>query len=155
MYYLAPPNVFNVVFVCPLLNCNRFYSNHLDKLHTLLTSQLTLSDFRPFSVKTLSLKIKNPRTLNLSSESMATSSLNQGNSMQVATGEAYQIKGRTMKLEGWQQTIQVESPVDFLSLAHHGCELRNYFHAQDLDGYFCMLSGPTYENLIKYFWVRA
>jgi len=60
-----------------------------------------------------------------------------------------------MKLEGWQLTVQVESPVDFLSLAHHGCELRNYFHAQNLDGYFCMLSGPTYENLIKYFWVRA
>jgi len=31
---------------------------------------------------------------------MATSSSNQGTSMQVATGEAYQIKGRTMKLEG-------------------------------------------------------
>ena len=75
--------------------------------------------------------------------------------MQVATGEAYQIKGRTMKLEGWQLTVQVESPVDFLSLVHHGCELRNYFHAQDLDGYFYILSGPTYENLIKYFWVRA
>jgi len=75
--------------------------------------------------------------------------------MQMATGEAYQIKGRTMKLEGWQLTVQVESPVDFLSLVHHGCELRNYFHAQDLDGYFYILSGPTYENLIKYFWVRA
>jgi len=75
--------------------------------------------------------------------------------MQVATGEAYQIKGRTMKLEGWQLTVQVESPVDFLSLAHHGCELKNYFHSQELDDYFCILSGPTYVNLIKYFWVRA
>ena len=155
MYYLVPPNVIYVVFVSPLLNCNHFHSNHLDKFNTLLTSQLTLSDFRPFSVKTHSLKIKNPRTLNLSSESMATSSSNQGTSMQVATGDAYQIKGRTMKLEGWQLIVQVESPVDFLSLAHHGCELRNYFHAQDLDGYFYMLSGPTYDNLIKYFWVRA
>jgi len=86
---------------------------------------------------------------------MATSSSNQGTSMQVATGEAYQIKGRTMKLEGWELTVQVESPVDFLSLAHNGYELRNFFHAQDLDNYFCMLSGPTYENLIKYFLVRA
>jgi len=75
--------------------------------------------------------------------------------MQVATGEAYQIKGRTMKLEGWELTVQVESPVDFLSLAHHRCELKNYFRAQGLDDYFCILSGPTYENLIKYLWVRA
>jgi len=44
---------------------------------------------------------------------------------------------------------------DFLSLAHHGCELRNFFQAQNLDGYFCMLIGATYENLIKCFWVRA
>jgi len=52
---------------------------------------------------------------------MATSSSNQGTSMQVATGEAYQIRGRTMRLEEWELTVQVESPVDFLSLAHHGC----------------------------------
>jgi len=58
---------------------------------------------------------------------MATSSSNQGTSMQIATSEAYQIKGRTMKLEGWELTLQVESSVDFLSLAHHGCELRNFF----------------------------
>jgi len=75
--------------------------------------------------------------------------------MQVATGKGYPIKGRTMKLEGWELTVQVESHVDFLLLDHHGCEHRNYFHAQGLDDYFCILSGPTYENLIKYFWVRA
>jgi len=45
--------------------------------------------------------------------------------------------------------------MDFLSLAHHGCELRNYLHAQGLNDYLCILSGPAYENLIKYFWVRA
>jgi len=65
---------------------------------------------------------------------MATSSSNQGTSMQVATGEAYQIRGRTMSLVEWELTVQVESPVDFLSLAHHGCELENFFQAQDLDG---------------------
>jgi len=54
-----------------------------------------------------------------------------------------------MKLEEWELIVQVESLVDFLSLAHHGCELRNFFHAQDLDNYFCMLSSPTFENLIK------
>jgi len=67
---------------------------------------------------------------------METSSSNQGTSMQVAT-------------------VQVESPIDFLSLAHHGCELRNYFHSQGLDDYFCIFSGPTYVNLNKYFWIRA
>jgi len=66
----------------------------------------------------------------------------------VAIGEAYQW-------EGWELTVLVESPVDFLSLAHHGCELKNFFHAQGLDNYFCMLSGPTSQNLIKYFSVRA
>jgi len=75
--------------------------------------------------------------------------------MQVATGESHQIKGRTMKFKGWEITVQVESPADFLSLAHHGCELRNYFHSQGLEDYLCILSGPTYVNLIKYFWVRA
>jgi len=65
---------------------------------------------------------------------MATSSSNQGTSLQIATGEAYQIKGRTMKLEEWELTVQVENPVDFISLTHHCCELRDFFHAQDLDG---------------------
>jgi len=60
-----------------------------------------------------------------------------------------------MRLEESELAVQVESPVDFLSLAHHGCELRNFFQAQDLDGYFYMLSVPTYENLIKHFWVRV
>jgi len=65
--------------------------------------------------------------------------------------ESLQIKGRTMKLEGWQLTVQVENPVDFISLAHHGCELINFVNSQDLNGYFKMLNGPTNENLVKYF----
>jgi len=56
-----------------------------------------------------------------------------------------------VKLEEWELTVQVENPVDFISLAYHGCELRDFSHAQDLDGYFCMLNGPTYENLVKHF----
>jgi len=36
---------------------------------------------------------------------METSSSNQGTSMQVATGEAYQIRERTMKLEGWELIV--------------------------------------------------
>jgi len=52
-------------------------------------------------------------------------------SMQEAS--ACEIRGRTMSLEEWELNVQVESPVDFISLAHHGCELRRYYHAQDLD----------------------
>jgi len=103
MYYLAPPNVINVVFVCPLLNCNHFYSNHLDKIHTLLTPQLTFYDFRPFSVKTPSLKIKNLKTLQSSSSSMASSSSVPELSMQKTP--AYEIRGRTMSLEEWDLNV--------------------------------------------------
>jgi len=56
-----------------------------------------------------------------------------------------------MSLEEWELNVQVESPVDFISLAHHGCELRDIYHAQDLDGYFGMLNGPTYMNLVRHF----
>jgi hypothetical protein len=45
--------------------------------------------------------------------------------------------------------------VDFKSLAYHGCELRGYYQAQDLDGYFTMLNGSSYLNLLRHFWVRA
>jgi len=38
---------------------------------------------------------------------------------------AYEIRGRTMSLEEWELNVQVESPVDFISLAHHGYELRD------------------------------
>jgi len=86
---------------------------------------------------------------------MASSSSKQETSMQIATGESLQIKGRTVKLEEWQLTVQVENPVDFLSLAHHVCDLRTYINSQDLDGHFKMLNGPSCENLVKYFWVRA
>jgi hypothetical protein len=48
-----------------------------------------------------------------------------------------------------------ENPVDFISLAYHGCELRGYYHAQDLDNYFSILNGPSYVNLVSHFWVRA
>jgi len=75
--------------------------------------------------------------------------------MQLNTRESLQIKGRTMKLEEWQLTVQVENPVDFVSLTRHDCDLSSYLRYQDLSGYFTMLNGPSYENLVKYFWVRA
>ena len=60
-----------------------------------------------------------------------------------------------MKLEKGQLTVQVENPVDFVSLTHHDCGLSSYLRYQDFSGYFTMLDGPTYENLVKYFRVRA
>jgi len=49
----------------------------------------------------------------------------------------------------------VERLVDFASLLHHGCNIKGYYESQDLIHYFNMLNGPTYENLVKHFWVRA
>jgi len=75
--------------------------------------------------------------------------------MQVDSGESYQIKGRTMKITEDELVVQVENLVDFVSLKHHECDLSNYLLYQELDGYFGMLNGPTYENLVNYLWVRA
>jgi len=58
---------------------------------------------------------------------MASSNYVPESTMQEAP--AYEIRGRTMSLEEWELNVQVESPVDFISLAHHGCELRDIYHA--------------------------
>jgi len=42
---------------------------------------------------------------------------------------AYEIKGRTMALEEWDLAVQVESPVDFMSLAYHGCNIKEYYES--------------------------
>ena len=60
-----------------------------------------------------------------------------------------------MSLEEWELNVQVENPVDLLSLAHHGCDLRSIYQAHDLMEYFSMLNGPTYLTLVRHFWVRA
>jgi len=60
-----------------------------------------------------------------------------------------------MSLEEWDLNVQFENHVDFISLAHHGCELNSYYAAQNLINYFEMLNGPTYMNLVRHFWVRA
>jgi len=74
----------------------------------------------------------------------------QGTSTQQES-PAYEIKGRTMSLEEWELTVQVERPVDFTSLLHHGCDIKQYYESQDLIHYFNMLNSPTYENLVKHF----
>jgi len=103
-------------------------------------------------------KLKNPKKFH-HYQSMATSSSTvqesvQGNSSN-QEAPAYVIKGRTMSLEEWDLTIQVERPVDFASLIQHGCDIVDFYEAQDLGSYFSMLNGPTYESLVKHFWVRA
>jgi len=37
-----------------------------------------------------------------------------------------------MSLEEWDLKIQTENPVDFISLAHHGSDIKSYYEAQDL-----------------------
>jgi len=58
-----------------------------------------------------------------------------------------------MKIIEHDLVVQVENPIDFISLTHHQVHLTSYPKYKDLDGYFTMLNGPTYENLVKYFWV--
>jgi len=86
---------------------------------------------------------------------MASSSVVQETGSSNQKAPVYEIRGRTMTLEEWELVVQVESPVDFLSLAHHGCDLRDIYQAQGLMDYFGMLSGPTYLTLVRHFWVRA
>jgi hypothetical protein len=68
---------------------------------------------------------------------------------------AYEIKGRTMSLEERELKIQIKNPVDFNSLAYHGCDIRSYYEAQGLMSYFDMLNEPTYKTLLRHFWLRA
>jgi len=82
---------------------------------------------------------------------MASSSSSQALPMQIDSGESYQIKGRTRKITEDELDVQVENPIDFESLKHHKVDLSNYILYQQLDGYFGMLNGPTYEELVKYF----
>ncbi|RHN55346.1 hypothetical protein MtrunA17_Chr5g0416811 [Medicago truncatula] len=88
---------------------------------------------------------------------MASSSSASGSSSNEQQGEApaYEIKGRTMSLEEWELNIQSESPVDFDSLAAHDCDIGKYYEKQGLGRYFNLLNGPTYQTLVRHFWVRA
>ncbi|KEH29880.1 hypothetical protein MTR_4g053915 [Medicago truncatula] len=88
---------------------------------------------------------------------MASSSSAPGSSsnMQQQEAPAYEIKGRTMSLEECELKIQSESPVDFNSLAAHKYYIRKFYEAQGLGSYFNFLNGPTYQTLVRHFWVRA
>jgi len=78
----------------------------------------------------------------------------QGTSSQ-QEAPTFEIKGRTISLEEWDLHVQVERLVDFTSLTLNGCNIKEYYESQDLIHYFNMLNGPTYENLVRHFWVRA
>jgi hypothetical protein len=84
---------------------------------------------------------------------MASSSSALETNMQEAP--AYEIWGRTMSLEEWELNVQTENPVDFISLAYHGCDIRSYYEAQGLVDYFNMSNGLTYKSLLRHFWVKA
>jgi len=90
----------------------------------------------------------------VSSSSVPMGESTQGTSTQQET-PAYEIKGRTMSLEEWELIVQTERPVDFASLLYHDCDIKGYYESQDLIPYFNMFNGPTYENLVKHFRVRA
>jgi len=104
MYNLAPPKSLMLCLLSPS-ELQWFLLKTLKQKHTLLTSQSTLSDFRLNLCKNRLFQNQNPKTLKLSSVSMATSSSNQETSMQVAISEVDQIRGRTMKLEEWELTF--------------------------------------------------
>jgi hypothetical protein len=68
---------------------------------------------------------------------------------------AYLMAGSTMELKKYQLVVQVENPVDFSSLLHHGCNIKGFYNTQGWQEYFRMLNGPTYKALVRHFWVRA
>jgi len=85
---------------------------------------------------------------------MVASSSSQALPMQIDSGESYVIKPITMEVREDGQIVQVESPVEFPSLEHHGVDVSNYLLRQALDTYFRVLNGPTYEELVKNFWLN-
>jgi len=60
---------------------------------------------------------------------MAPSSSRQETAPSNHEASAYEIRGKTMSLEEWELNVQVENLVDLISLAHHGCDLRDIYQA--------------------------
>ena len=65
------------------------------------------------------------------------------------------IKPVTVPLPIDSLVVQIESPVDFASLKRNNVDMEAFISAQKMAGYFKMLNGPTYVNLVKEFWIRA
>ena len=115
-------------------------------------SFFTLSSFSTAKKIKFSLSLE-LETLNLQLSSMATST--SGSGMQLDTRSKYKIKPKTMVIPVESFDVQVESLMDFDSLKRNGMNLESLMEAQQLFGYFRMLNGPRYVNLVKDFWVRA
>ena len=60
-----------------------------------------------------------------------------------------------MHLREDELVVQVESLVDFKALKRQGVDISNHILTQGFGDYFRILNGPTYENFVKDFWVRA
>jgi len=84
---------------------------------------------------------------------MATST--SGSSMQQGTRSNFSIKPVTVSIPIDSLDVQIESPVDFASLKRNGVDMDALISAQKMSGYFQMINGPTYVNLVKEFWIRA
>ena len=67
----------------------------------------------------------------------------------------YSIKPVTVPIPIDSLVVQIESPVDFSSLKRNKVDMDALISAQKMAGYFQMLNGPTYVNLVKEFWIRA
>ena len=65
------------------------------------------------------------------------------------------IKPITVPLPIESLIVQIESPVDLASLKRNNVDMEAFISAQKMAGYFQMLNGPTYVNLVKEFWTRA
>jgi len=57
---------------------------------------------------------------------MASSSSSQGVSIQIDSGESYVFRPKTLKIDKENLVVQVETPVDFISLKHHGVDVSSY-----------------------------
>ena len=80
---------------------------------------------------------------------MATST--SGSNMQQDTESNYSIKPITVSIPIDSLEVQIESPVDFSSLERNKVDMDALIVAQKMVGYFQMLNGPTYVNLVKEF----
>ena len=83
---------------------------------------------------------------------MASSSSKQASG---SSGSHLQFKPKTMAIPYDSFEVQIESSVDFASLARNGMNMNALMVAQQMFPYFEMLNGPTYLTLVKEFWVRA
>jgi len=86
---------------------------------------------------------------------MAEASSSQSVAMQIETGNSYAVKPKTMRVQKEDLDVQVESSMDFVALTRQGVDITSYMLTQQLVGYFGMMNGHTYEELVKDFWVRA